>query len=155
MANYRKIIDTLDMDELDMPSAFKAAVRPVVEYLLTTNASFSVALRLSALMLESYKGELKVTKAFESKHIENKISLYSSPDMFFAFYLLMLASKVQNLYCAQRESICEGYELTCANDSETCALCREKYQSGRIKDCTLDTVPPFHVGCRCGMIFTK
>ena len=86
---YRPIIDEFDLSELDMPVAFKDAVRPAVEYLLDTHASFSVAIRLAALMLESYRGQLRVTEAFAAAHPENVISVYSSPDVFLAFYLLM------------------------------------------------------------------
>lgn len=158
MNKYRGLIEQLDMRELDMPDSFKEAVRPAVEYLLNTHASFSVAIRLAALMLESYKGDLKVAARFAAVHPENRVEVYSSPDVFLAFYFLMLAAKVDNLYCTNEEAkacVCNAYSLTCAQDHETCSMCREKYQSGSIHDCTYETVPPFHVGCRCGMLFEK
>lgn len=158
MNEYRSIINEFDFHELDMPDAFKQAVRPAVEYLLGTHASFSVAIRLAALMLESYKGELKVTEEFASQHPENSIQVYSSPDVFLAFYLLMLAAKADNLYNAREETrsgVCGSYELSCVGDHETCSKCREAQKKGILSSCSYDTVPPFHVGCRCGMIFKK
>ena len=155
---YRPIIDEFALDELDMPDTFKEAVRPAVEYLLDTHASFSVAIRLAALMLESYRGQLRVADAFASAHPENVISVYSSPDVFLAFYLLMLAAKAHNLYNARAEQqagVCTAFSLSCAEDNESCSLCREKHQAGPISACTYQTVPPFHVGCRCGLLFTK
>ena len=155
MNNYRAIIDSFPMDELDMPDRFIQSVRPAVEYLLSTRGSFSVAIRLAALMLENYKGELKVSSSFADFHPENRIEIYSSPDVFLAFYLLMLAAKAENLYNAREEikaGQCAKYALSCVGDHETCSLCREKTGSSLL-ECTYETVPPFHVGCRCGMIF--
>lgn len=155
MSALRPIIDEFDLHELDMPYTFKQAVRPAVEYLLDTHASFSAAIRLAALMLESPKEELKVTPSFADFHPENRIEIYSSPDVFLAFYLLMLAAKAENLYYAREEAkngVCSRYSLSCVGDHETCSLCREKTGSSLL-ECTYETVPPFHVGCRCGMIF--
>lgn len=154
MSASRPIIDEFDLQELDMPEAFRQAIRPAVEYLLDTHASFSVAIRMAALMLESYKGELKVSPSFADAHPENRIEVYSSPDVFLAFYLLMLAAKADNLYNAREEKQCSKYTLSCVNDHETCSLCLGK-KAGFLTDCTYETVPPFHVGCRCGMIFKK
>ena len=157
MGSYRSIIDEFDLHELDMPDAFKQAVRPAVEYLLETHASFSVAIRLAALMLESVKGELTVSSSFADFHPENRVEIYSSPDVFLAFYLLMLAAKAENLYDAREEvkaGQCAKYALSCVGDHETCSLCREK-KDQLLTSCTYATVPPFHVGCRCGMIFKK
>lgn len=157
MNNYRAIIDSFPMDELDMPDRFIQSVRPAVEYLLSTRGSFSVAIRLAALMLESYKGELKVSSSFADFHPENRIEIYSSPDVFLAFYLLMLAAKAENLYNAREEvktGVCVKFALSCVGDHETCSLCREK-AGVPLSECTYETVPPFHVGCRCGMIFKK
>ena len=151
---YRSIIDEFDLHELDMPDTFKQAVRPAVEYLLDTHASFSVAIRLAALMLESYKGELKVSKSFADLHPENRIEIYSSPDVYLAFFLLMLAAKAENLYDTREEKHCAKYALSCVGDHETCSLCREK-KDQLLTSCTYATVPPFHVGCRCGMIFKE
>ena len=155
---YRPIIDKFTVSELDMPDDFKEAVRLAVEYLLVTHASFSVAIRVAALMLESYRGELRVTDAFAAAHPENRIGLYSSPDVFLAFYLLMLAAKADNLYNAQAEretGICAEFAVLCAADNESCPLCLGKHRAGKISDCTYETVPPFHVGCRCGLLFAK
>lgn len=154
MTAYRTIIDEFDIHELDMPDSFKQAVKPVVEYLLDTHASFSVAIRLAALMLESYKGELKVSESFASLHPENRIEIYSSPDVYLAFFFLMLAAKADNLYNAREEKQCAKYELSCVGDHETCSLCQEKKEQ-LLSSCTYETVPPFHVGCRCGMIFKE
>ena len=158
MNTYRQIIDEFPVTELDMPEAFREAVRPCVEYLLDTHASFSVAIRLAALMLESYKGELKVTEEFSAGHPENRIEVYSSPDVFLAFYFLMLAAKADNLRNAREEvesGVCSGYEIACANDRETCSMCRDMKKTGRLADLTYETVAPFHVGCRCSMLFKK
>ena len=155
MSAYRHIIDEFNLHELDIPDDFKQAVRPVVEYLLDTRASFSVAIRLAALMLESCKGDLKVSESFADQHPENRIEIYSSPDVFLAFYLLMLAAKADNLYQVQEEvknGQCASFALSCVGDHETCSLCRAK-KGSRLSDCSYATVPPFHVGCRCGMIF--
>ena len=157
MSASRPIIDEFDLQELDMPEAFRQAIRPAVEYLLDTHASFSVAIRMAALMLESYKGELKVSPSFADAHPENRIEVYSSPDVFLAFYLLMLAAKADNLYNAREEvktGVCAKVALSCVDDHETCSLCREK-KDQLLTGCTYETVPPFHVGCRCGMIFKK
>ena len=155
MIDYRPIINEFSLSELDMPESFRTAIRPIVEYLLDTHASFSVAIRLAAIMLESYKGELKVSDSFANQHPENRIEIYSSPDVFLAFYFLMLAAKADNLYQAREEEkngACTCYVLSCSDDNETCSLCREK-KGKNLSECTYETVPPFHVGCRCGMIF--
>ena len=155
MSAYRPIIDQFPLDELDVEGQFKEALKPAVEYLLETQGSFSVAIRLAALMLESYKGGLKVCGSFEDRHPENRIEVYSSPDVFLAFYLLMLAAKADNLYQVQEEMKCRqcaSFVLSCVGDHETCSLCRAK-KGSRLSDCSYATVPPFHVGCRCGMIF--
>ncbi len=157
MINFRPVIDEFSLSELDMPEQFKEAVRPCVEYLLDTRASFSAAIRLAALMLESYKGDLKVTDSFADAHPENRIHIYSSPDVFLAFYFLMLAAKADNLYNAREEvknGACTRYSVVCACDRESCSTCREK-KNGFLADCTYKTVPPFHVGCRCSMIYQK
>ena len=157
MSVFRPIIDEFDLHELDMPDTFKQAVRPAVEYLLDARGSFSVAIRLAALMLESYKEELKVSESFADHHPENRIEIYTSPDVFLAFYLLMLAAKAENLHNAREESktgVCAKFALSCVGDHETCSLCREK-KDQLLTSCTYATVPPFHVGCRCGMIFKK
>ena len=149
---YRSIIDEFDLHELDMPESFKQAVRPAVEYLLDTRASFSAAIRLSALMLEGCEGKLRVSESFSSLHPENRVELYSSPDVYLAFFLLMLAAKAENLSCARQEKRCTIFALSCVNDHETCSLCRGKMDQP-LSGCSYATVPPFHVGCRCGMIF--
>ena len=157
MSAHRKIIDEFDLHELDMPNAFKQAIRPAVEYLIDTQGSFSVSIRLAALMLESYKGELRVSESFSDLHPENRIGIYSSHDVFLAFYLLMLAQKADNLYNIREElktGQCAKYALSCVGDHETCSLCRRK-AGAALSECTYETVPPFHVGCRCGMIFKK
>lgn len=157
MSALRPIIDEFDLRELDMPDTFKQVIRPAVEYLLDARGSFSVAIRLAALMLESYKEELKVSESFADHHPENRIEIYSSPDVFLAFYLLMLAAKAENLHNAREESktgVCAKFALSCVGDHETCSLCREK-KDQLLTGCTYETVPPFHVGCRCGMIFKK
>ena len=51
-----------------------------------------------------------------------------------------------------RERVKAGFVLSCVGDHETCSLCRAK-KGSRLSDCSYATVPPFHVGCRCGMIF--
>lgn len=158
MTNYRPIIDGFTLDELDMPEAFKAAVRPAVEYLLCTHASFSVAIRLASLMLESYRGPLRMSDAFTRAHPENRIDLYSSEDVYFAFFLLLLAAKADNLYHIQAErqsGVCAAYSINSPNDSETCAQCRERCHAAPLADAAYHTVPPFHVACRCGLIFSK
>ena len=157
MSAFRPIIDEFDLHELDMPDTFKQTVKPAVEYLLDTRASFSVAIRLAALMLENCKGGLKVSPSFADFHPENRVEIYSSPDVFLAFYLLMLAAKAENLYNAREEvktGVCARFALSCVGDHETCSLCREK-KDQLLTSCTYATVPPFHVGCRCGMIFKK
>ena len=157
MNDYRAIIDEFDLHELDMPDQFKQAIRPAVEYLLDTRASFSATVRLAVLMLEGSKSELTVSSSFADAHPENRIEVYTSPDVFLAFYLMMLAAKAENLYNAREEvksGVCSSYGLSCVGDHETCSLCREKAGTF-IAECTYDTVPPFHVGCRCGMIYKK
>lgn len=157
MSAYRPIIDQFPLDELDVEGQFREAIKPAVEYLLETQGSFSVAIRLAALMMESNKGKLKVCESFADQHPENHIEIYSSPDVFLAFYLLMLAAKADNLYQVQEEvknGQCASFALSCVGDYETCSLCRAK-EGGRLSSCTYETVPPFHVGCRCGMIFKK
>ena len=158
MINYRPIIDGFPLDELDMPEAFKAAVRPVVEYLLCTHASFSVAIRLASLMLESYRGPLRMSDAFTRAHPENRIDLYSSEDVYFAFFLLLLAAKADNLYSIQAErqtGLCAAYSVNSPQDNETCSQCRERCHAAPLADAAYHTVPPFHVACRCGLIFSK
>lgn len=155
MSAYRQIIDTFPLLELDVEDQFREAVKPAVEYLIESNASFSAAIRLSSLMLEGYKGELKVSEFFADQHPENRIEIYSSHDVFLAFYLLMLAQKADNLYNIREElktGQCAKYALSCVGDHETCSLCRRK-AGAALSECTYETVPPFHVGCRCGMIF--
>ena len=157
MSEYRNIINEFDLHELDMSDSFKQAVRPAVEYLLETRASFSAAIRLAALMLESCKESPKVSPSFADAHPENRVEIYSSPDVFLAFYLLMLAAKAENLYNAREEvktGVCAIFALSCVGDHETCSLCREKAIVS-LSECTYETVPPFHIGCRCGMIFKK
>jgi len=156
MNSYRSIIDEFDLRELDMPDSFKQYVKPAVEALLGARRSFPVALRLASLMRESAKGGLKVSQDFADFHPENRIETYSSPDVFLALYLLMLAAKAENLYNVREEAktgVCAKFALSCAGDQETCSLCREK--KGLLSECTYETVPPFHVGCRCGLIFSK
>lgn len=155
MSEYGDYVSKLDISELDMPAEFKAAVHPIIEYILNTKASFSAVIRLASLMMESCKGDLKVAKWFAAIHPENRIEIYSSPDIFLSFYFLYLARKVDNLMNANLEGICSEYHLSCAQDQETCSICRDHYTAGKLSECTFQTVPPFHVGCRCGMIFTK
>ena len=155
MINLRPIIDEFTISELDMPEQFKEAVRPCVEYLLDSKASFSTVVQLASLMLRSYAGDLKVTDSFANAHPENRIETYSSPDMFLTFYLLMLAAKAENLSLARaemKEGRCSHFSIACAGDHESCSMCKEKGEMP-LSACSFATVPPFHVGCRCGMIF--
>lgn len=155
MIDYRPVIDEFSLSELDMPDSFKQAVRAGVEFLLQTRGPFSAAIRLAALTLGNYQGPLKVADDFADQHPENRIEVYSSPDVFLAFYFLMLAAKADNLYQAREElknGVCTCYSLSCVGDHETCSLCKEK-KGAPLSVCAYESVPPFHVGCRCGMIF--
>ncbi len=155
MNSLSPIIEEFDLHELNVPPIIKKGIKPAVEYLVETNGSFSAAIHLSSLILQGYPGKLKVADAFADAHPENRVEVYSSPDVFLAFYLLMLAAKANNLYNAREEikaGQCAKYALSCVGDHETCSLCREKTGSSLL-ECTYETVPPFHVGCRCGMIF--
>lgn len=153
---YRDILNSFSLNELDAKNTTKDAIRIMAEYIITQNASFSTAIRLASILLENEK--IKPTKEFENQHPENKMEVYSSPEIFLSFFLLMIAQKAENLFHIQKEletGICYHISVICRHGQESCSMCLENEKEMEMKDASFDTIPPYHVGCTCGMIIKK
>lgn len=155
MLTKRDIINSFTQDEIDASQSTKFTVKISIEYLLATEANFSTAIRLASLVLESCNNEIYPTEEFRNKHPENRIEVYSSKDVWLAFYMLMLAEKAENLFNIYLEEQAERIEIICKNDHETCSLCKEMAKEIDLPFAKYSAIPPHHVGCRCGIIFRK
>lgn len=158
MSEIRQIIEQFPLDELQVNSATKKSIRILVEYIHETRSSFPVVIQLASILINSCREEIKMTEEFRSAHPENRAEVYSAPEVFLAFYLLMLSQKADNLYHIQKEKkigICKHLSIVCQHDNETCSACKEKEAEIEISGANYETVPPFHVGCRCGILITK
>lgn len=158
MNKYWNIVKNFDLSELEIGENMKSVIRHAVEFILETESSYPEALKLSAIMTKSFRNPIRVSESFAAVHPENRVDVYSTPDVFLAFYCLFLASKARNLYNAQEEvksGVCSAYTTSCACDQETCSMCKDKFMETKLSACDYSTIPPFHVGCRCGMFFVK
>ena len=158
MQKIRRILDGFSLDELQVNGATKQAIRILAEYIHETRSSFPTAIRIASLLSDSCKEEIKPTEEFRATHPENRPEVYSSPEVFLTFYLLMLAQKADNLYHINEEKergVCHHLSVVNQNDKETCSFCKEKPREIDISEASYANVPPFHVGCRCGILITK
>lgn len=158
MSEIRRIIDRFSISELQVNSKTKRAIRILTEYIHETHASFPNVIRIASLLIDSCREELRPTDEFMSVHPENRPEVYSSLEVYLTFYLLMLVQKADNLYHIEEEKkrgVCRHLSIIHQNDKETCSFCAEKNVELDIADATVENVPPYHVGCRCGILITK
>lgn len=158
MSEIRRIIDRFSLDELQVNGATKKQIRILTEYIHASRSSFATAIRLAALLLDTGKEKIMPTPEYAASHPENRIEVYSSPEIFLAFYLLMLSRKADNLYHISEErkrGVCQHLAIVKQNDKETCSCCKAQSEEMPISEACFENVPPFHVGCRCGILITK
>lgn len=151
-------VQQLPLSELVLTDSEKTNVRVSVDLLIKNGATYSNAIRLAKILLAAINHPIELTDSFLHDHPENNPKVYSSFEVFMAFYLLMLAGKASNLYYTQKEAesgICTTYSITCPCDKESCSLCVARYMEGKIANAKYENLPPYHVGCRCGLLFHR
>lgn len=158
MIAHREIVNSFPLEEIEANTSTKFTVRSSIEYILATDASFSTAIKLADLILESCDEKIYPTDNFVHAHPDNNPEVYSSFEVWLALYLLMLSSKADNLYHIKMEmenGRCHHINIIGQNDKESCSLCKEPKPQMDLKDCTYQNIPPYHISCRCGIIIRK
>lgn len=150
--------DFLPLNEMLLTPPEKTNVRVSVSLLLSNGATFDNALSIAEVLLTAMGHDITPTPEFLADHLENDPRIYSSNLVYVAFYLLMLAGKVSNHYYVEEElksGIADSFSVTCPCDKESCSLCVARYMEGYLDEITYQKLPPYHVGCRCGLLFHK
>lgn len=155
MSKFSAIIKSFTLKEIDVDENMREAIRLSVEVLLLAGASLMGAIQQSSMIVRAYDKPIVETEEFARIHPMNRVRAYDTPSIFLAHYSLMLAAKAGNLHHIRAErsaGVGDRVEIACLGDERTCSLCRERAEKASITVCTYATVPPFHVGCRCGVI---
>ncbi len=157
--SYSDIIQGLSADELCLNDRGKQAVKSCAELMLNTSVDFATATILGTLLMAHLK-HVEPSEDFAENYEENRPSYYSSEVTYLSFFLLYLCEKVRNLSDIllenQPDNIATHFQINLAGDADVCDRCEDRQQHPiRVQDVAYDNVPPFHMGCRCQIIFVK
>jgi hypothetical protein len=157
MSEYHKILQAFTVDELHTSEKEKQAIRACVDLLLSTSEDFATATSLSMLLLANKAGIFTPSVGFLEAHPDNHPEAYSSPAAFLAFYLLFLCEKARGVKdILDDQEHCSYYTSSCAEDADVCGRCEDHAAIGvPIALMSYESVPPFHLGCRCRPLLIK
>jgi hypothetical protein len=151
MSEYHKILQAFTVDELHTSEKEKQAIRACVDLMLSTSEDFATATSLSMLLLANKAGGFTPSEEFLEAHPDNHPEAYSSPAAYLAFYLLFLCEKARSAKdILDEQEHCSHYTSSCAGDTDTCWRCEDRAAINvPIALMSYETVPPYHLGCRC------